>query len=109
VKLAKLKPRVQVLAGNRMARIVPGSWRTDKQTSGHRGYDYRWQQARARFLAEHPLCQCQECDDGRKRVMPATVVDHRIPHRGDLDLFWDRSNWQAMSKACHDAKTGGGE
>jgi 5-methylcytosine-specific restriction protein A len=33
-------------------------------------------------------------------------VDHRVPHRrGDLALFWDRTNWCAMSKPCHDAKT----
>jgi 5-methylcytosine-specific restriction protein A len=36
------------------------------------------------------------------------VVDHRVPHRGDDHLFWDRSNWQAMSKPCHDEKTGRG-
>jgi 5-methylcytosine-specific restriction protein A len=33
------------------------------------------------------------------------VVDHRIPHRGDKRLFWDQSNWQSMSKTCHDRKT----
>ncbi|WP_260427988.1 hypothetical protein [Burkholderia stagnalis] len=33
------------------------------------------------------------------------MVDHRIPHRGDPALFWDQSNWCAMSKPCHDAKT----
>jgi 5-methylcytosine-specific restriction protein A len=37
--------------------------------------------------------------------MPASVVDHIVPHRGDMALFWDRSNWQAMSKLCHDRKT----
>jgi 5-methylcytosine-specific restriction enzyme A len=33
------------------------------------------------------------------------VVDHIIPHRGDMTLFWNRKNWQAMSKTCHDKKT----
>lgn len=37
--------------------------------------------------------------------MPASVVDHIVPHRGDANLFWDQSNWQAMSKSCHDRKT----
>ncbi|MGN8738508.1 HNH endonuclease signature motif containing protein [Bilifractor sp. HCP3S3_D3] len=36
---------------------------------------------------------------------PATVVDHIVPHRGDPKLFWDRSNWQALCKRCHDKKT----
>jgi 5-methylcytosine-specific restriction protein A len=70
-----------------------------------RGYTYRWQQASKRFLAEHPLCQCEDCGAGSKRVTLATVVDHRTPHRGDERLFWDESNWQAMAKQCHDAKT----
>jgi 5-methylcytosine-specific restriction protein A len=37
--------------------------------------------------------------------MIAEVVDHKIAHRGDQALFWDQSNWQSMSKICHDKKT----
>lgn len=70
-----------------------------------RGYGRTWQKASKAFLRAHPLCQCEACDDGRKRVTAATVVDHRTPHRGDMALFWDRKNWQSMAKACHDAKT----
>lgn len=33
------------------------------------------------------------------------LVDHIIPHKGDMELFWDRNNWQAMAKECHDKKT----
>jgi 5-methylcytosine-specific restriction protein A len=39
------------------------------------------------------------------RYRKATVVDHIIPHRGDEKLFWDRDNWQALCKSCHDHKT----
>jgi len=35
----------------------------------------------------------------------ATVVDHVTPHKGDKVLFWDRLNWQALCKRCHDRKT----
>ena len=35
----------------------------------------------------------------------ATVVDYIVPHRGDQKLFWDKSNWQPLCKACHDRKT----
>lgn len=73
--------------------------------SSERGYGYRWQKASKAFLRAHPLCMCLACDEGRKRVTAATVVDHRTPHRGDMKLFWDRSNWQSMAKDCHDAKT----
>ena len=36
------------------------------------------------------------------KVSPARVVDHIRPHRGDVELFWDRSNWQPLCKPCHD-------
>jgi len=88
-------------------------------SSTERGYGYKWQQASKKFLRDHPLCQCPDCDAGNLRLRQATVVDHRIPHRlkEALDsknpdritraqkLFWDQKNWQAMSKQCHDKKT----
>ena len=36
---------------------------------------------------------------------PATVVDHRKPHRGDPVTFWDTTRWQSLCKSCHDRKT----
>lgn len=33
------------------------------------------------------------------------MVDHRKPHKGDGGLFWNVSNWTALCKPCHDAKT----
>ena len=30
------------------------------------------------------------------------VADHKIPHRGDERLFWDKDNLQTMRKPCHD-------
>lgn len=35
----------------------------------------------------------------------AQHVDHIIPHRGDLRLFWDRTNWQGLCVGCHNRKT----
>ena len=70
-----------------------------------RGYDARWRKARALFLKRHPLCAfCQ----AEGKVVPATVVDHIIPHRGDQRLFWDQTNWEPLCKGCHDKKTGSG-
>jgi 5-methylcytosine-specific restriction protein A len=76
-----------------------------RETSSQRGYGYRWQQMSKGFLRAHPLCVCPECQEGKVRLLAATVVDHIIPHRGDMALFWDRNNWQAMNKQCHDRKT----
>ena len=54
------------------------------------------------YLATHPLCvKCMSVG----RYTKATVVDHIKPHRGDSVLFWDRDNWQALCKRCHDRKT----
>lgn len=95
-KLTTLKPRIASLEPR--LRTGGGSWR-DGKTTDERGYDYRWKQARLQHLNEHPLCVLCE-QEGRATV--ATVVDHRIAHRGDMTLFWDRSNWQSMCKAHHD-------
>lgn len=70
-------------------------------SSTERGYGGKWQKARAAFLAEHPLCRM--CDENGF-VMAARVVDHIIPHKGDMKLFWSRSNWQALCKPCHDGE-----
>lgn len=36
-----------------------------------------------------------------RRPAPGFVADHRIPHRGDLNLFWDRDNLQCLCGPCH--------
>lgn len=60
----------------------------------------RWQTLRREQLARHPYCQCPH-HEGQK--IPANVVDHRKPHKGDARLFWDRRNLQSMTKECHDS------
>ena len=75
------------------------SWRSGKEGSTARGYGYRWQQYRLRFLMKHPLCvRCEALG----LVVEATVVDHVTPHQGDAALFWDERNHQALCKPCHD-------
>jgi len=69
-------------------------------SSAERGYSYAWQKARAGFLRNHPLCKAH---DDKGEVVPATVVDHIVPHRGDRALFWDRRNWQPACRWHHDA------
>lgn len=65
----------------------------------------RWQRLRAQVLREQPCCQ--ECRS-RGRVVMSTDVDHIVPHRGDEDLFWARSNLQGLCHGCHSAKTRSG-
>lgn len=99
-KLQTLKSTLPMLDTRRVQTIAAGSWRTSDQTSAQRGYGYRWQKARATFLKSHPLCiRCQ----AEGRVEPATVVDHRTPHRGDQALFWDQGNWDPLCTHHHSA------
>ena len=59
--------------------------------------------ARWRAIAKHqlilvPLCEECERDD---RVTPATVCNHKIPHRGDVVRFWS-GPFESLCKPCHD-------
>jgi 5-methylcytosine-specific restriction enzyme A len=59
----------------------------------HHLYGSRWREARAFFLTMNPLCRmCRE----QGKATRAMVVDHIKPHKGDLALFWDEANWQAL-------------
>lgn len=75
----------------------------------------RWRKARLAHLGAEPLCRyCRQSGitndgsrtaggdwqaDPRRRFL---VVDHIVPHRGDLGLFWDRLNWQTLCPDHHD-------
>ena len=100
-----------------MSVMQPGSWRTDKQSSTQRGYGYAWQKARAGHLRSHPFCVfclrdagitatsiedvILECADRSIAVPYASVVDHSVPHRGDMMLFWDKALWQSLCSTHH--------
>lgn len=60
----------------------------------------RWRKLRKQLLAEHPMCQCPNCNE---MGLEANVADHIEPHRGDARLFWNKDNLQALNKQCHDS------
>ena len=61
-----------------------------------------WRKASAAFLAKHRICiDCK----ARGRIVASEVTDHIIPHNGDLELFWQSSNWAARCWGCHSSKT----
>lgn len=66
-----------------------------RPTARERGYDTKWDKARAGYLSAHP--DCHRCPN------PATVVDHKIPHDGNMKLFWDHNNWQPLCAPCHNS------
>lgn len=74
------------------------SWRDDKTKVAERGYGGKWQRLRVSYLKRNPLCVfCER----QGRTSAANVVDHIVPHRGDMKLFWDQKNWQPLCKSCH--------
>jgi len=78
-----------------------------KEYRGSREYDKsRWKKARIAYLKQNPLCV--ECANAGT-VEAANVVDHIIPHRNDMGIFWDVSNWQSLCTMHHNQKTGRGE
>lgn len=59
-----------------------------------------WQRLRYYQLQREPLCHmCYQLG----RTVPANIVDHIKPHRGDIDLFSDPANLQSLCKSCHDS------
>jgi 5-methylcytosine-specific restriction protein A len=66
---------------------------SQRPSASARGYDTKWQKARATFLAKHP--RCAWCGK------PALHVHHSTPHRGDPTIFWDTSRWVPLCASCH--------
>lgn len=66
-----------------------------RPSARQRGYDAEWDKARAEYLAVYSSC--------RRCGQRATTVDHVIPHKGNMTLFWDRGNWQSLCDHCHNS------
>ncbi len=92
MKLTTLKPRVQVLADNRVSEAPK------PHQQWHHLYGYAWQKRRAAHLRQFPLCEyCLRSG----RVMPATIGDHITPHLSDAALF--AGPIQSLCETCHDS------
>ena len=64
---------------------------------GHFYDSQRWRNLRRHQLQAHPLCKhCAE----RALVTVATVVDHVVPHKGDINKFW-LGELQSLCDGCH--------
>lgn len=75
-----------------------------KSSAGYHGlYSLSvWDKLRGDQLLLEPFCRA--CAAMGERTQ-ATVVDHVIPHRGDIRLFMDKTNLQSLCKHHHDQKT----
>lgn len=79
--------------------------RSDDQrpSARQRGYTRDWEKARTAWLIDHPFCV--DCERETGRLVAGNVVDHKQPHRGNKDLFWDKRNWQTLCTPHHNRKT----
>jgi 5-methylcytosine-specific restriction enzyme A len=74
----------------------------DRRTARQRGYTHEWEKARLAYIKGNPLyVECLKV----KRVNPARAVDHIIPHKGDMEFFWEKANWQSLCIPCHNRKS----
>lgn len=66
----------------------------------------RWKKLRIEVLTrDHWTCQATgELLVGKHPTPNSPVVDHIKPHRGDIELFYDINNLQAVSKQWHDGE-----
>lgn len=69
-----------------------------------RGYTSAWDKAADSHRRRSPICiYCEMGAFGQpKRITPARLVDHLIPHRGDQAVFWNKADWISCCKTCHD-------
>lgn len=80
------------------------SRRPDQRSAAAAAYRWlystaRWLALRAAQLARKPLCERCSTD---LRPVPATVVNHKKPHKGDRKLFFDPDNLESVCAPCHD-------
>ena len=61
----------------------------ERNSTNSKIYNSRWRRVSKTYLKEYPLCvQCRK----EGRLTPATEVDHIIPHKGDMKLFWNKND-----------------
>lgn len=65
-----------------------------------RGYGRAWQKYSRARLAAFPLC-VDPHNRHAGRPVAATCTDHIRAHKGDMVLFWQRSNHQSLCAECN--------
>jgi 5-methylcytosine-specific restriction protein A len=80
---------------------------SDARTPGARAYRALYRTTLWRTLRDMQLCEQPRCERclALGKLTPATVVNHRAPHKGDAQLFHDPENLQSLCKPCHDGPT----
>jgi len=111
---ARVCPQGHVVSRPGPCRVCARQADQSRPNANTRGYTHRWYLRARAFRARYPLCgmrpgnrapvlsYCAEVG----RTTPGDVVDHVVPHRGNMALFWDElNNWQTLCRACHTRKS----
>ena len=69
-------------------------------TRTQRGYNNRWLRESKHFIKGKVCVICEK----NGIVKMAECTDHIIPHKGDMELFWDITNWQPLCSPCNTKK-----
>ena len=99
--LSTLPPRLGYAEGDAKAtdrrRETLAPWRAWYRTA-------RWQKLRLEaFVRDGFKCQrTGEICVGKHPARNSPVANHKIPHHGDPDLFWDIDNIETVTKEVHD-------
>jgi len=107
-KLSSIKPRLGGI-GTRLTSAPKDEAERTAQRLAISPWRAWYSSKRWRDLRQHVLQRdrytCQRTGVlliGKHPAPNSPVVDHKKPHRGNADLFWDEANLQAISKAEHD-------
>lgn len=109
-KIATIKPLLAALP-SQLRRMTGDEKERHRQRDAdqkHRRWykTAKWQKLRQKILVRDSYT-CQRTGVlciGQHPADNSPVVDHIEPHRGNLELFWDESNLQCVSKAFHDSE-----
>ena len=99
-RLQKLRPRLKTTREIRDKRYSPDATVRGWYKSA------RWQALRQQVLVRD-LYTCQHTGVmliGKAPEPNSPVVHHKVPHRGDEQLFWDIDNLELVSKEWHDGE-----
>ena len=71
-----------------------------RPSARRQGYSSRWDAYSKHFLAAHPLCS-DPFGRHRGELVKATVTGHRIAHKGDFRLLWEKANHYPLCASCN--------
>tara|TARA_B100000446_G_scaffold127191_1_gene119175 strand:- start:654 stop:1064 length:411 start_codon:yes stop_codon:yes gene_type:complete len=107
--LSSAPPVVKGLSREEWGAVRDAARAADTENTGRGWYNTaRWRRRRQEVLGAAGW-MCQGCNvphqlNEIRHDRWSAVVDHIEPHRGDEQLFWDRSNLQAVCKEFHDGE-----